>query len=139
MDIKIVSVFGGSVELIEYCTFRNIKECVNDTLQQNLKMVLDRSKDDPDGYIENYLSEFDEFYNAGWVINDMLGAVDHGEDQRLLILGEENEWYNKVESFKAWTDKEFVDWCNVVNMFDSVFASKINCSLSDCMVQPDTS
>lgn len=67
---------------------------------------LDRMLEDDNGLDEDW---YNEFFGNGRVVNGV-GFVESGEENVTLVLGEFNEWFDKVDSFDTWSDELYAKW-----------------------------
>lgn len=79
---------------------------------------LDRMLEDDNGLDEDY---YNEFFGNGRVVNGV-GFVESGEENVTLVLGEFNEWFDKVDTFDTWSDELFAKWNEFLGVRTSNFS-----------------
>jgi len=65
--------------------------------------------------IKNGKGEWDDMLYYGIKMIDEekdIGVIGYGEEEIILVIGEKNEWYNKVEQFNLDSIEKEVDFSN---------------------------
>lgn len=111
MNYKSVLVYTGyaenSIQRLETFEATSLLEAVQLVEQNQLNnMLADNEHLDEDFY--------KEFFGDGRITHGV-GIVESGEENVTLVLGEFNEWFDKVSSYDDWSDELNDKWCTFIN------------------------
>ena len=104
MKYKVVEVFSGYNEMsingdIEIKESNNIKSLINVLFEELRDKICNSSGEDM----------WEEFSDKD-ICNNDLGYYSCDEEGFNLVIGEDNNWYNRLDSYKDWSKEEFNEW-----------------------------
>ena len=103
MKFKVVGVYSGynemSVNSVEVVESNDIKSLIN-VLFEELR----------DQICNNNGSDLWEEFSDKEICNKDLGYYGCDEEGFNLVIGEDNNWFNRLDSYKNWSIEEFNDW-----------------------------
>lgn len=104
MKYKVVEVYSGYNEMsisngIKIKESNDIKSLI-DVLFEELKDKI--CNDGGDDF-------WNEFSSKG-IVNKDLGYYGCDEEGFNLVIGEDNNWYNRLDNYNDWSDKEYDEW-----------------------------
>ena len=106
MKFKVVEVYSGYNEMsingdIEIKESDNIKVLINVLFEELRDKICNNSSSG-----EDYVEEFSEKD----ICNKDLGYYSCDEEGFNLVIGEDNNWFNRLDSYKDWSIEEFNEW-----------------------------
>ena len=108
-NYKIVNVYSGygemSINGVSNEKGKSLKDVCIKLLEEKKKRFVDDCGEDE----EINLSYFEEFVNS-WGVEGKIGSVGDGEEGYDLIFEEGGEWYDKLDGYDDWNDKEWNEW-----------------------------
>ena len=109
MKYKVIDVYSGYNEMsvnsdIEIKESNDIKSLMDVLYEELRDMICNELGDD-----------FWSDYSNKNIVNKDIGYFGCSEEGFNLVIGEDNNWYNRLDNYKDWSDEEYNDWrmfCN---------------------------
>lgn len=104
MKYKVIEVYSGYNEMsinsdIKIKESNDIKSLIDVLFEELRDKICNDNGDD-------FWNEF----SVKEICNKDLGYYGCDEEGFNLVIGEDNNWYNRLDNYKDWSDEEYNDW-----------------------------
>ena len=104
MKYKVIEVYSGYNEMsinngIKIKESNDIKSLIDVLFEELRDKICNDNGDD-------FWNEF----SVKEICNKDLGCSGCDEEGFNLVIGEDNNWYNRLDNYKDWSDEEYNDW-----------------------------
>lgn len=104
MKYKVIEVYSGYNEMsinsdIKIKESNDIKSLIDVLFEELRDKICNDNGDD-------FWNEF----NVKEICNNDLGYYGCDEEGFNLVIGEDNNWYNRLDNYNNWSDEEYDEW-----------------------------
>jgi hypothetical protein len=103
MKYKVISVYSGYNEM----SVNDVKEKESNNIDSLINVLFEELRDE---MCNNRGDEYWNEFSSKDICNKDLGYYGCDEEGFNLIIGENNNWYNRIDNIDNWSEEEFNEW-----------------------------
>ncbi len=103
MKYKVINVYSGYNEM----SVNSIKEKESNNIDSLINVLFEELRDE---MCNNGGDEYWNEFNIKNICNKDLGFYGCDEEGFILVIGENNNWFNRIDNIDNWSEEEFNEW-----------------------------